>query len=193
MKKIVLAVIATFLLAMSVEAQTTMQGDSVYMVPVKKSELRYQGEVNLAYVVTPFSALFETVHGVRINKYLFAGAGLGLQYSPVIHPNIDYIDRAVAVGIPVFANVKGYYPVTEKIAPFINLSLGGALALAGAYPKNGDEMISLFGGFYCDFGAGIKLGVFTIGLGLINNNYEFNGGKEMLSRTSFYAKIGFQW
>ena len=49
------------------------------------SAQRYQGDVNIGYglgiggyAVNRFHV--ETVHGARINPYLFAGAGIGLSY-----------------------------------------------------------------------------------------------------------------
>ena len=50
---------------------------------------RYQGEVAFAYGLAVSEGtgdlfpriVFETVHGVRINPYLFAGVGLGINYA----------------------------------------------------------------------------------------------------------------
>lgn len=147
----------------------------------------YQGEFNLGYV-TPSSLLLETVHGVRINKYAFAGLGLGLRYaSEMTFTSHDYeVLGNELVYVPVFVNVKGYYPVTNKIEPFLNLSLGYAADVT----DNGS------GGFYCDFGTGIRLWKFALGLGLAHQSFSVEdeyGDSWSWGNTGFYLKIGFQW
>lgn len=156
-------------------------------VKVDKKYPRYQGEFNLGYV-TPSSLLLETVHGVRINKYAFAGLGLGVRYASgmtftshgyeVLGENLCYV--------PIFVNLKGYYPVTNKIEPFLNLSLGGAV----------DVTDNESDGFYCDFGAGIRFWKFALGLGMLHQSFSVEdeyGDSWSWGNTGFYVKIGFQW
>ena len=62
--------------------------------------------------------VFETVHGVRINPYLFAGVGLGINYfyKDIYFSNgwnIYELGNSGTV-LPVFANVKGYLPFQAK-------------------------------------------------------------------------------
>ena len=92
--------------------------------------------------------------------------------------------------IPLFINLKGYYPVAKKIEPYVSLSLG--------YAYNIDE----YSGFYCDASIGIRLWKFCVGIGFIhhectgltgedyyNNTFE----DELWTRNKFQVKIGFQW
>ncbi len=199
MKKIIIFILATFFLTASAHAQIIQSQSVTY---VDKTYPCYQGEANAAYVVTPVSTVLETIHGVRINKYLFIGGGIGAQW---IHDlSKDELDMSVALNLPIFANIKGYYPINDKIAPFLNLSLGGAIVLGyghGHVSETNGRLYDSFvpnGGFYCDFGAGIKLNKFTIGLGMINNSFNLNyhNGADRdtpFSKVSFYFKIGLQW
>jgi hypothetical protein len=79
---------------------------------------RYQGEVAFAYGSAVSEGMqdlfprivFETVHGVRINPYLFAGVGLGINYfyKDIYFSNgwnIYELGNSGTV-LPVFANVK---------------------------------------------------------------------------------------
>lgn len=155
-------------------------------VKIDKKYPRYQGEFNLGYV-TPSSVLLETVHGVRINKYVFAGLGMGFRYaSEMVYTSHGYeVTGSELYYMPVFANIKGYYPVTNRIEPFLNLSLGYAADLGG------EES----GGFYCDFGTGIRFWKFAFGLGLLHQSFSIETSDESWSwkNTGFYIKVGFQW
>lgn len=156
-------------------------------VEVEKKYPRYQGEFNFGYV-TPSSFLMETVHGVRINKYAFAGLGLGLRYgSEMTFSSHDYeVTGEELIYLPIYVNLKGYYPVTDKIEPFLNLSLGYAA----------DMTENESSGFYCDFGAGVRLWKFALGLGLLHQNFSVedeDGDSWSWGNTGFYLKIGFQW
>ena len=86
---------------------------------------RYQGEVNIAYdfnLTTSASGfLAETVHGVRINQYAFAGLGI-----------------AYTGAVPIFAAARGYYPISERFAPMAWLDAGYSVAgYSGAYTSFG--------------------------------------------------------
>lgn len=216
MKKVILLSLI-FLLASTNSFAQIIQSHSetkeTFYVKTEEKKLfpRYQGEFNFGYI-TPLSAFAETVHGVRINKYLFTGLGLGFRYSTDLtaysckeieyHPFLD-------IHFPIFVNVKGYYPISNKIEPYLNLSLGYAVS------------INSHNGFYCDFGTGIRLWKFTIGMGLMHRSFskmfleldqentgqlkfpdhditndipleEYNKAWTWKS-TGFYLKFGFQW
>lgn len=147
----------------------------------------YQGEFNIGYITPSVTGMIETIHGVRINKYLFAGLGLGFRYSETMtFSSHDYtVDGTDLFYLPIYANVKGYYPVTDKIEPFLNLSLGYAADICGQES----------GGFYCDFGTGIRLWKFAVGLGLIHQSFSVDAGGSTWAwnNNGFYLKLGFQW
>lgn len=209
MKKILLLSFVCLVASTNSFAQI-IQSQSIYIQEKEKTYPCYQGEFNLGYI-TPLSAFIETVHGVRINKYLFTGLGLGFrassEYATYSCKGIEYIPD-FGLHFPVFANVKGYYPVSNKIEPYLNLSLGYAVGV-GDYSYNE---------FYCDFGAGIRLWKFTIAMGLMHHSFpetylnirgkrieivdpttidetpinEYNDTWTW-KNTGFYLKFGFQW
>lgn len=118
---------------------------------------KYQGEIATAYglgvgTVSKFintdRILFETVHGVRVNPYLFTGLGLGINYFyESIVDNYESIDGAGVLSS--FINLKGYYPTTEKFAVYLSLDLGAAFGVAGW--ADGTE-------FYTSVGPGVNWG-----------------------------------
>ena len=123
---------------------------------------RYQGEVAFAYGSAVSEGMqdlfprivFETVHGVRINPYLFAGVGLGINYfyKDIYFSNgwnIYELGNSGTV-LPVFANVKGYLPVSSKAALNLSWDLGAAIGVGG-YFNEGTE-------FYTSIGPGVTFG-----------------------------------
>lgn len=185
MKKILLLLFVCLVASTNSFAQI-IQSQSIYIQEKEKTYPCYQGEFNLGYI-TPLSAFIETVHGVRINKYLFTGLGLGFRYSETMsfsshNHTVDGVDLFY---LPIYANIKGYYPITEKIEPLLNLSLGYVADICGRESS----------GFYCDFGTGIRLWKFAVGLGMIHQSFSVDGGGETWTwkNTGFYLKLGFQW
>ena len=123
---------------------------------------RYQGEVAFAYGSAVSEGMqdlfprivFETVHGVRINPYLFAGVGLGINYfyKDIYFSNgwnIYELGNSGTV-LPVFANVKGYLPVSSKAALNLSWDLGAAIGVGG-YFNEGTK-------FYTSIGPGVTFG-----------------------------------
>ena len=98
------------------------------------SQSKYQGEVSagIALGVGNFSEsrlIAETVHGLRFNENFFAGVGLGLHY---------YLGNDIGLSgtvMPLFFDVKGYYPVSSKLAPFASFDIGYGIGLGDI---NGD-------------------------------------------------------
>ena len=123
----------------------------------------------------------------------FPGTGevIGIEYGHLWFYHDRYKDWLCETSnIPLFINLKGYYPVAKKIEPYVSLSLG--------YAYNIDE----YSGFYCDASIGIRLWKFCVGIGFIhhectgltgedyyNNTFE----DELWTRNKFQVKIGFQW
>lgn len=203
--------------------------------------IRYQGELNVGFatggklkndlgekVKTNFSRpTLETVHGVRVGDYLFGGLGVGLQYAYG-----DFITGSDAQGfgpgmpqwntllMPIFLNLKGYYPVMDDLAPYISLSLGGSAVLASDFNVNYSERhtsplqggydytesvdVKHKGGFYCDFGVGLNYKRLNFGLGMMHQAMKIEGATGSVGRggprsetydlkvknTSFYVKVG---
>ena len=109
----------------------------------------YEGEVATGYAVGVSESyinldrfVFETVHGVRINEYVFAGAGVGLNIFT------GFEDLAIPVILPAFVNAKGYYPVSDKFSVYASLDLGAAVGIVDAEGTN----------FYTSVGPGLQVG-----------------------------------
>lgn len=126
---------------------------------------RYQGEIALAYGVGvgKISDIFntdrivvESVHGVRVCPWFFAGAGVAfdLFYADMTaydsHENRFGTYRSAGI-VPVFTNLKGYYPVSDKCAFYLSLDLGAAIGVSGYMKDRATE-------FYTAVGPGINFG-----------------------------------
>lgn len=224
MKKLILAAVAlSMLLVTNANAQIVRGSSSVSSVStqprnnkVQKTGVRYQGELNFGYATggkmnykyddgstgeekINFSRPFiETIHGVRfLNDYLFIGAGFGAQYM---------YGKWNVLSIPIFANIKGYYPVSNNFAPYLSLSLGCSIFACSDWNKSGYSSYygswedQHKGGFYCDFGAGFNYKKFNFGFGLQHQGMKFvelyQGDVDeetKASITSFYVKVGFKF
>lgn len=224
MKKFIVLVIAAVLATPSVmmAQKTTIQTvnrQKTYNTFLRNINVWYQGEVNIGYAVsgklvdsydvpmkTNFSRPFiETTHGIRITKYAFVGAGLGLQYAYGKSSTDadgffgDYDDdefkspRWNTLLMPLFINLKGYYPVNDNLAPYISLSFGGAPVLTSNIGEiTGDEEFRLGGRAYCKFGAGINYKKWTFDLGIMHQGlaFSYDGYKEPCRINSFYVNVG---
>ena len=207
MKRFLLILVAVACAVLPVSAQKREKR-------VKKSisvsfDMTYNAEVNVGFAVTGSSvktydaegdyekevaAVFsrpfvETIHGYQIGKYLFAGAGIGLQYyTGKLHSFQEYADLAAVVkgksntpvrwnafATPIFANVRFMYPVKKNLLPFINLGIGGTpifcSAINATYTTSEEDLkithkSRLRGGLYCDFGGGVRWKGFGASIGL---------------------------
>ena len=120
---------------------------------------KYQGEVALAYglgvgdvskVLNTDRIFFETVHGVRINPYLFTGLGLGFGYFYGLLDDYYYEEGDDTMGmLPVFVDFKGYCPVSPKTSVYLAWDLGAAVGVSGI--AEGTE-------FYTSIGPGVSFG-----------------------------------
>ena len=104
--------------------------------------IRYQPEVDFGFSAGAGNwksdrINIQTVHGVQIDEYLFAGVGTG----------IDYHYDAEMTFMPLFLNFKGFLPVWEKVSPFVSLDMGYGVCLS----ENGES------GFTISPAIGVKL------------------------------------
>lgn len=133
---------------------------------------KYQGEVAFAYgvgvgeasnIINTDRIAFETVHGVRINPYLFTGAGLGFNYFYGLlndYDDAEYIDDTAGI-IPLFVDVKGYYPCSKKISVYMLFDLGAAVGVSG-YAEGTEFYTSIGPGFTFGNAKGATRGDFSI-------------------------------
>ena len=136
---------------------------------------KYQGEIAAAYglgvgrvseFINTDRILFETVHGIRINPYLFTGLGLGFDYFYESIDMEDYYGNAIgsydgAGVLSSFINLKGYYPATKKLAVYFSLDLGAAFGVAG-WAEGTEFHTSVGPGINWGHGKGSPRGDFSI-------------------------------
>ena len=61
------------------------------------------------------------------------------------------------LAMPIFLNMKGYLPVSEKVAPYLTFDIGYGIGLT--------QGLEGFGGLYLTPGIGIKIGKFKTEVG----------------------------
>lgn len=155
-----------------------------------ESTIRPQVEVNVGFITggklrtnnfgklkTNLSRPYvDVIAGVRLNEFLFAGVGVGVQY---VYGDCRLVGLATenapdtwgAVGIPIYANVKGCFPVNSLITPYLSVSLGGSVIASSNFGREGYG--TLRGGLLCKFGAGLTVSRFNFGLGLASQSMKW--------------------
>lgn len=118
-----------------------------------KGNKLYQGEIGTGYAVGINGAIgryvFETVHGARINPYLFIGAGAGFSYGSFTIDSYSYSIDYDIVHVPIFVNTKGYYPITDELSVYMSVDFGAAIGCS-AYAEGT--------AFYTTIGPGLTYG-----------------------------------
>lgn len=94
-----------------------------------KGIVSYQGEVDLGYSFGIGKSASErvnihTIQGIMVGKYFSTGIGAGFDF----YYNFDDSSEAI---VPVYLNLKGYYPVSEKVSPFISCDVGMGVGVTG--------------------------------------------------------------
>ena len=122
---------------------------------------RYKGVLDFGYGVAagdvPHDLIgISTVHGCEINKYLFVGAGVC----------VNYIYNYQFVNIPIFADIKASLSIKGgKIAPFVDVRVG--------YSLHDVE------GFYFSPSVGLRIGGMLLSAGYemqcTDLYYNYNG------------------
>lgn len=102
--------------------------------------IRYQGDVSVGYgygtgAISMNQYTVETVHGVRVNPYFFAGAGIGFHCYTTGrsyrsgYNGVRYSEPESYV-VPIYANLKGYLPTRGgMVVPFLSLDMGYGLVV----------------------------------------------------------------
>ena len=224
MKKIMLLLAAALAVAPAASfAQkmtvTNINREKTYQTSTHNVDIWYEGELNLGFATggklkwddgekdkTNYSRPFiSTIHGARSTKYGFVGVGVGVQYAfGKMDPDYDESDKWNTLMIPVFLNLKGYYPVTEDFAPYISISLGGSICATSSYDDSGMDYgdsweRKLKGGFYAEYGLGFNYKRLNFGFGLQHQSMKFKetyGGEssdEKAAVNSFFVKVGLKF
>lgn len=147
--------------------------------------IRYQGEASLGFGagVGTFNinrVPIHTVHGARLGDNFFVGAGIGV--------DIYSQDGESATMIPIFANAKGYLPLSSgKVSLLAAFDLGYGVG-------SGD--FSELGGLYIAPQVGCSLKVsrknaldFTVGY----NHQALSNNGVSVSMDAIAFKVAFVW
>ncbi|MFI3298630.1 MAG: hypothetical protein R3Y49_02380 [Rikenellaceae bacterium] len=114
--KILLSFICLFsVLSLSASAQDS-----------EPSLVSYQAEVQAGVAISADSYSFtrlqlETIQGVRVGEYFSTGVGTGV--NAIVSNEMDGGSNAI-LWMPVYANFKGYLPVSSKVKLFASIDLG---------------------------------------------------------------------
>lgn len=191
MKKIIILLTVSLLVSTATATAQIIHGSTYSSSTTYKSRAklstRYQGELNFGYGLGGKlkddgdkrdaeyqRAFIETVHGIRINKYAFAGLGVGFQYA--------YKENREMGMLPVFVDLKGYWPVTDTFAPYVAIDLGYS---AGLF-SDGDDTP---GGFYASYGLGLNFRRLNFGFGWQHQSFS----DWDTSVNSFFVKVGLKF
>ncbi len=91
--------------------------------------VKYQSELQIAFGVgigeIKIDRVYaQTIQGVRIGDYFSIGLGLGVTIIPTYVTN-----STLEMYVPIFANTKGYLPISEKLKAFLSLDIGGTVGV----------------------------------------------------------------
>lgn len=146
--------------------------------------LKYQGEVSLGFgagvgTYNVNRVPIHTVHGVRLGENFFVGAGIGV--------DIFSKDGLSGTIIPIFANAKGYLPVSEKVSLLAALDLGYGIG-AGDFSSLGGLYV------YPQVGCSLKVAPkyaldFTVGY----NSQSLSEQGASINMGAIGFKVAFVW
>lgn len=163
----------------------------------QEKQTKYQGEVQAGYAFGVKSGDLEAkidrigvsmINGLRFNRYLSAGVGIGIDY---------YFKNGFSfISLPVFANVKGYLPVSDKTSLFASLDCGYSASLKDE--SEGSEYIKMKG-FLITPAIGVNINVAdgkAVNLSLCYNSQKYelgvaNYGSVTDKTNAIGLKIGF--
>ncbi len=135
MKKLILIIALIAIFSTTTDAQA-QRGRYQY----ETLNFWYQGEAAVAYGVGVGTWRMDrlnltTVHGINILRYAFVGIGAGLS---IWMPK----DAGAELYLPIFANLKGFYPLSRNVSALLSVDIGGTIALTNGFRYYDSFMIS---------------------------------------------------
>lgn len=223
MKKFLLTVVAVLFAAVSVNAQ--FSNGSKSKSSSGGGDMGWRGEVNVGLSMGKIkmksdksknsflAPAISATYGMKFNDYLFAGAGAGFKY--IMKNKLAEGCDFKATMLPIFAEIKAFYPVNDEIAPFVMLDLGYSICLGSKVDiKGGDDGYDPYGwddddpwgykatrketdakvsgGLMFRVGAGVVYNRFTLGLGyeIQQLNSDTDGFKDV-AHNAFFFSLGY--
>lgn len=163
--------------------------NAAVITPSAKSGPCYQGYFDISGYVGKEETItiggfgVDGIDGVRFNKYLFTGIGVGLHTMFLNYQGIT----VTTLQTPLFADIRVYLPTKKKgLYPYMETSIGPMFQYyQHASYKGQTASTTEFAAFaFFRLNAGIDVDHFTFGLG-----YELVGNKNGVDNF-FFAKIG---
>ncbi|MBE6193362.1 MAG: hypothetical protein E7139_05425 [Rikenellaceae bacterium] len=144
-----------------------------------KGKVSYQGEVDLGYSFGVGKRASErvnihTIQGIKVGKYFSTGIGTGFDFY------YDFDDSSEAI-VPVYLNLKGYYPVSKNVSPFVSCDVGLGVGVTGDLDNDTGLTVAP--------AVGVVWGVFKAQVGY-NMQKVKNIDLGKLSMSSVQVKIG---
>lgn len=176
---------------------------------------RYMGEFNVGHIfgskikcdgktmdVNTNSVIIETIHGARVHKYAFVGAGVGFRgsYGMTQDFQLPGTDSETwfrsPIFVPVFVNMKGFYPLNDKLKAYVGTSLGYAWTSANHSIDytGGFYTLDFNGGFYGTLDFGVQWKKLNVSLGLMHQSMtpDYDDAKAY-KINNFSLKVGLCW
>lgn len=139
--------------------------------------------------------------GARIFDYVFVGAGFGSEIIPSIYSSYDYFHYDYVGGffnIPYFVNIRGFFPITSKIYPYVDIAVGPSMLF---YLDEFDDFALCPIATTLRFGVGVDFSRFSLGLGyegvfgyyeyeVLNAFYLDSYMRERVEINTAYLKLG---
>lgn len=205
MKKFLLTTVAILFAVMSSYAQFSNSSKS------KSSgggDIEWRGDINVGLAMgklkndngksdKSFYAPFITAnYGSQLNEYFYVGAGAGFKY---LTGKITSDISMNAALLPIFVDLKAFYPVSDDLAPFIMLDLGYSIGLSSKIKYDDDSGYyigmreetdaKINGGFLMKAGVGVQYTKFTLGLGY--EMQKLNSDFKDISHNAFFFSLGY--
>ena len=144
-----------------------------------KGKVSYQGEVDLGYSFGVGKRASErvnihTIQSIKVGKYFSTGIGTGFDFY------YDFDDSSEAI-VPVYLNLKGYYPVSKNVSPFVSCDVGLGVGVTGDLDNDTGLTVAP--------AVGVVWGVFKAQVGY-NMQKVKNIDLGKLSMSSVQVKIG---
>ncbi len=147
---------------------------------------KYQGDVQLGYSlgIGTYSANRVNLHminSIRIGEYFSTGLGVGLDY---YHEGVETDELA----LPLYLNLKGYYPVSSQAELFLSTDIGVSIGLT--------EGISGYSGFLFTPSIGTRVKIYNDKAILLSLGYHMQKWSESgfsINTDAIQFKVGFSF
>lgn len=143
--------------------------------------VKYRGEVDCGYSIGvgdfgPVASRvnLHTVQGAQFGEYFSAGLGLGLDF---------YHDLDNDLMLPIYLNLKGSLPVSEKVSPYLSFDIGAGVGVT--------EGVSGLSGLYMTPAIGVKVHKFKVQFGYSLQQLSESGASLNLNAVQFKVGVVF--